>query len=112
MKFRRAKGFILCWLIIQSATQSTAWSIKTPLSIQQTKLRYMIVETLKMESEKRALLSDELLSYEGKVAEVWYNDNTHQWTIYYTDQVSADDLLQVIARYTSDFSKISGTEWP
>lgn len=78
--------------------------------INQVKDKWITVEILKYGDGALQALIDELNSHEGKISSATFNAETRRLTVYYTDAVSYDDILQIVGRYFNNFSKIGGTE--
>lgn len=76
----------------------------------QTKLNYVKLEVRKINSDQLSNLILELNSYEGKISEASYDETTRQLTVWYSQTISMVDVIQIVSKYTNDFSKIAGTE--
>lgn len=76
----------------------------------QTKDKWIRVEIPKYTDGSLHALIDELNGYDQKVSDVFFNYETRELTVYYTNNVTYDDILQVIYSYYTDFNKVGGTE--
>lgn len=76
----------------------------------QTKLKFLRISIPKLDSNEIEMLLTELRSYEGKVSEADFNFENRELTLWYTDALEMDDILEVLSKYTLDFSKLAGTE--
>ena len=75
----------------------------------QAKIKYINIRINKPEPGKIGPLLNELRSYESKISDAQYDTNQHL-IIYYTDQITLDDIYEIVLKHFSDIDKIGGTD--
>ncbi len=108
--FARSFSIILFFVFAICFIGNVNGSITAGTKIAQSKLNYLILEIRKIKTDQLSVLIAELNTYEGKISEVSFDETTRQLTVWYSQSITMIDVIQVVSKYTNDFSKISGTE--